>query len=200
MVAFRYEYGVKKNEAKTLEAGRPVFDEVIYCRFTNPDGDRVFEVNKAFRENFLVNKQPANKEREQECQTLRDALERFERDGEEVVSGFPVREWAMASRTEIASLEAMGIRTLEEIVAMDDAACKHAGIPLPLRDKAKEYLEAGVDAGKAASKLAKLAEDLRAANETISDLKRQLAEAKDRISELMLGGNRQDEPKGKKAK
>jgi hypothetical protein len=193
MVAFRYEWGVKKNEAKSIEMGRPVFDDVKYCRFTHPDGDRVFEVNKSFTENFLTNKQMGNKEREMECKTLRDALKDFEENGEKVQGGYPVREWAIASRTEIAALEAQGVMTLEQLGDLDDKGCKERGITPALRDKAKEYLEAGVDSGKTVAKLAKVQEELREANETIADLKKELAKAK-AFAEVVL----EEKPKRKK--
>ena len=195
MVAVKFYYDVKKNNKKSLEAGRPVFEEALFCRFQNHNGEQEHEVNETFRQTFLVNRQPLNKDRQAEVDRLKEILDDFMRNGEKIEKGFPVKQWNMVSRTEAMELEDQGIVTLEMLSALGEKECKEKGIKLSLRDAAKEYLEYGATGGKSSSKIAALEESVRQKDQEIKDIKAELARANALIEALKDGDD-----KGKKGK
>lgn len=163
LVAFSVE--AVKNESKSLEEGRPIFDEAEFVKIMVP-GDR----------NNVVHR-PVNAEDKQRFQRQLEAWRGGKDDP--AGSGTPLREWAGLSRSEVAELAHFGVRTVEALASLSDGNARNIGPILRLRKKAQEY----VAAAKEAAPTQKLLEAIAARDEKIADMERRLKEMSDDIAE-----------------
>lgn len=122
-----------KNETKSLEAGRPIFDTVEMVSIIIP-GDPSSVPERAVREH--------DKERWPE------AYNRFKAEQEMVFDGTILEAWAILDAGQVAGLKALGIHTVESLANLPDAFLPKLGMGgLMLRDKARAYVEAAKNGG-----------------------------------------------------
>ena len=119
----------KKMEKASVDAGRPIFKEVIHIRKIT--SDRYLEIDRPVRDEDKV-------EYPQEWA-------QWERTRESRVLGTPIDTWPQLNDTQKAEFKAMKIYTVEQMAGLPDASCNMMGMK-DLRDKAKVYLEMGRDA------------------------------------------------------
>ncbi|TXH51659.1 MAG: hypothetical protein E6Q97_17895 [Desulfurellales bacterium] len=115
-----------KNEAKSSEAGRPIFDEIPMIQIITP-GSRDVMVNKLndkYKERF-----PRH-------------WERFQKGLEQLVEGTPLDEVPFLTVGQIAELKAVNCLTLEHLASMSDQLAQKMMGMHALRKKAKDYLDA----------------------------------------------------------
>ena len=120
----------KKNETKSAEAGRPIFDEVTLVRVVTP-GSRDVMVTKATE----AYKQRFSKQ-----------WERFEKQQEQVQDGTPLDQVPFLTVGQIAELRGVNVFTLEQLAGMSDSLAQKFMGSHQLRKRAKDYLEAAAQA------------------------------------------------------
>lgn len=121
----------KQNQAKTVEAGRPIFDEVEYVRIVVP-GDRD-EVHRPAREQDRANF-PAQ-------------YAAFKaQTSQEAVSGTPLASVPFINRAMVAELAVFNCRTVEQLAAMPDAAAQRFSGIQELKRQATDFLAAAAGA------------------------------------------------------
>lgn len=119
-----------KNEFKSAQEGRPIFDEITMVKIITP-GSRDVMVNVA-------------SERYQE--RFPRQWERFLKGQEQVVDGTPIAQVPFLTVGQVAELRAVNCHTLEHLASMSDQqASKMMGMH-SVRQKAKDYLEAAKSA------------------------------------------------------
>jgi hypothetical protein len=153
----RFYVGTKKNQAKSLEAGRPVFDDIEYVEIHTP-GDK---------SNIPV--KPVTDEHRRRWPRH---YEQFKAGREQMGSGQPLREWAAITPSMVAELAHFKVHTVEDLAAISDGALKNIGPLLSLRTKAQDFIAQG----KRGAPSQKLRAELDAANNEREVLKRQVAE------------------------
>lgn len=148
LLAVRFFMAPLKNEVRSAEEGRPIFDdtEMIEIRVR---GDR---------NNIVIH--PV---RPDEKQRFRRAYEDFRagRNGE--ISGTPLAEWPAMSASTVEEMRYLGFLTVEQLAEANDSVCGKIPGLITLRNKAKMFLE-----------FAKGAAPMERMDKEIQDLKAQL--------------------------
>lgn len=149
-----------RNEVKSLEAGRPVFDMIEMVRIIIP-GDNLSSPVRLVKESDQVN--------------YADAYRRFKNEEEMVYDGTPVDAWPRLELKQVYALKAQNFFTVESIASCSDSNLAKLGLGGSLlRDMAKAYLEASKAGGAAeryVAENAKLRTDMESMTRTIGDLK-----------------------------
>lgn len=157
-----FEQVAVKNEAKSIAAGHPVFDDFDQITIRFP-GDKTKVVTKKATEEY--------KQRYPKQWAAYKAQEL------QVQEGFPITEWPVLTKSEALNLKANGIHTVEQLANIPDTAL---GVTLgarTYRDKARATLSKAAD-GKAVLALQSENETLKADVEALKQQVKELANLK----------------------
>ena len=165
-----------ENKAKTLQAGRPIFDEmeVVEVRFA---GDKlkvsVFPAHEICGE---MQDEDGNTRKITYAERWSRQYERFKARTAQVAEGTPLSELPFLTEARRSELRALSIYTAEALAALDGQPLKNIGQSgRDLKNQAQAYLDraAGTaDVTKMAAEIADLkalVADLRADKEGVSD-------------------------------
>jgi len=189
-LAVRFFIAPMENAEKSLEAGRPIFDdtEMIEIRVR---GDRNNIVNRPVR--------PEDKKR------FRDQWRAYNDDRQEAESGTPLSQWPAASASFVEEMKYLGFRTVEHIASANDAVCSNVvGLTL-MRERARSFLEfakGNAPTDQLNAKVAELTSQLEAERANKADLAKRLEDAEQRINRLaarMADAPAGDEPAARTA-
>jgi hypothetical protein len=145
-----------KNEAKSAEAGRAIFDEVAMVRIMTP-GSRDVMVTRAGK-NY-----PLRFPRQ---------WERFQANQSQIADGTPLEQVPFLSVGQIAELKACNVYTLEQLANLaDSVAHKFMGA-----QKMKQLAVAYLEAAKEAAPFTKLMDELEKRDAQIAVLQQQVAQ------------------------
>lgn len=147
---------LKQNEAKTLQEGRPIFDEVVYIKKMIP-GDGLNIIDRPMYESDK-NEFP-----------IQWAHFMNKQGDDQMISGTPLIEWPLVTTAQAEELKAIKFYTVEQVAFASDAAIIKIGMlagmsPYSFRDKAKAFLNKASDVAESAKR-----------DEEISTLKEELA-------------------------
>lgn len=127
-LAVRFFRKAVKDEPKTLAEGRGVFVEVEHIQIMVP-GDR---------DNVIV--RPAGEgDKRRFAEQYRDWREN---DRAEQVVGTPLEMWGRLSLSQVEELRYIGCRTVEQLAALNDAACFRMPGAMDLKQKAQAFVAA----------------------------------------------------------
>lgn len=156
-VEFKWE--PVENKKKSLEAGRPIFEDKPYIKIVVP-GDKTKQWYRPVR---MV----SNGIEPPDTQRWPNQWNAFINQQKQVMEGTPLTEWPSITRSEAESLKALNIHTVEQLAALSDHALTAMGMR-QFRDKAKAYLEKSKD-GVSAGKWAAEKENLQAQIEALQN-------------------------------
>lgn len=149
-----------KNDAKSREAGRPIFEdmEVVEVRFA---GDRnKISVFPALAECGEAQDEDGNTRKITYAERWSDQYKRFKAKQQQVAEGTPVDELPFLTQAKRAELKALSIYTAEALAALDGLPLKNLGQGgRDLKNQAQAYLDnakGSADVVKMASKIADL--------------------------------------------
>lgn len=154
-----------KDEVKSAEAGHPVFEDVPFIRKVVP-GDK----------NNIIHR-PAN---DVDKRQFARQWAAFKEGQSAQMTGLPLKEWPQITRSEVENLAYFKVFTVEHLAELSDGAILQVGPVRHLVEKAKAFLAAAKEAAPAA----RLAEAIKAKDNEMEVLRRQLKEATDAIAEL----------------
>ena len=144
----RFYIHPRQNADKTLEAGRPIFDDPEYVEIMQPGN----------KENII--KRPAQPDDKQRFSKQYAA---FKNNEEQQVSGTPIEQWNALSKAQVEELRYFNVRTVEQLAEMSDTNSQQfAGIQ-SIKIQAQAYIEASEK--DKTGKIAKQVEDLQKALE-----------------------------------
>lgn len=147
----------RKNDTKTAEAGRPIFDDTEYIEITQP-GNRDSIISR-----------PAS---EMDKARFPRHYAAFKNRQNEPQQGTPIAQWPVLTRSQVEELKFFNVHTVEQLAEMTDSnAQKFAGIA-QLRIQARAFLEQA----SSLSTSTKLADELAKRDEEIAALKAQMEE------------------------
>lgn len=145
-----------KNEAKSVEAGRPIFDEVDLIKIITPGS----------RDNFIGDATPEYQMR------FPRQWDAYKKNMDQAsASGTPLNQLPWLGVGQIAEFNAMNVYTVEQLVAMPDAISQKFMGHHAIKQRAKLYL----DAAKDAAPMLKLQDELRKRDEQLEELRQQVA-------------------------
>lgn len=145
-----------KNVTASVEAGRPIFEERDFIRIVTP-GSRDSVVARV---------------REGDQYTMRFPTQwaRYKQNLDQAVSGTPLSQVPWMSVAQVAEFNAVGCKTVEQLVGMSDAmASRFMGF-----HGVKNRLQAYLDAAKDAAPALKLQAELEKRDDQIAELKTML--------------------------
>lgn len=144
-----------QNHHKTLEAGRPMFDDVDMIRIHTPGSrDTVVSVaDYGYQQRFSRQ------------------WEQYKRGIEQTTSGTPLDVVPWLTKAQVAELAAVNIKSVEQLAGMPDNVAQKFINHHELKRQAQNFL----DAAKDAAPMLKMQEELRSRDETIDMLKKSIA-------------------------
>ena len=117
----------EQNAAKSIEEGRPIFDEVPYIKIMIP-GDKDNIIHRRVKDT--------------DKQRWPRQWKAFESNMEQPLEGTPLAEWPGITRAQVEELAHFGCKTVEQLAQMPDSQSgKFMGVRL-LQQKAQDYLKA----------------------------------------------------------
>ena len=144
-----------KNETKSIEAGRPIFDEVDLIKIMFP-GQRdtlVAMVDEGYKQRF-----PAQ-------------WDRYTRGIDQGSSGTPLSQLGWMSMSQIAEYKALNCHTVEQLVGMPDAVAQRFMGYHAVKQRAQQYL----DMAKGLAPLTAMEEQLQKRDAQIAELEAKVA-------------------------
>ena len=144
-LAVRFYMMPLHNEVKSIDEGRPIFDDTVFVEI-RVRGDR----------NNIIQR-PA---REEDKKRFRDAFVAFKDHVKEAESGTPLAQWPIMSMSMVEELKYFGFTTVEHVAQADDSACSRMNGLTTLRQKARIFME-HAKGGAPVEKLADENKDLR---------------------------------------
>ena len=152
----------RKNETKSANEGRPIYDEINMVRIIIP-GDAKTVAEQTVRDHH---KQRWPRE-----------WEAFQKGQAAPISGMPLKEWSRSTPKMVAELNAQNIFTVEDLASVSDVNLGRLGMGgRQLRDQAKAF----IDAAKGTYDAAQHAEELKKRDDQIAVLQQQVQALMDR--------------------
>lgn len=155
---------VVQNHHKTLEAGRPIFDDVDMIRIHTP-GSR----------DTLVSVADYNYQ-----QRFSRQWDQYQKGIEQTTSGTPLGSVSWLTGSQVAELLAVNIKSVEQLAGMPDNIANKFMNHHELKRQAQNFL----DAAKGAAPMLKMQEELRSRDEEIELLKKSMAALEAKINKV----------------
>jgi hypothetical protein len=173
----RFETRAKQNPALSLEAGRPVFQDIDMLVITPPGTRDSFEAEAS---TWLAAKRNAAAL----GQYPLDWIEKFEAGYQRWKSGneMPEDGWALKmcpafTPAEIAACLSIDIKTVESLSQVQDTGLNMLGLNgRILRDRARALLSEGQDKGKLSMQIESMAADLQTTKESLKSAQEKITE------------------------
>ena len=121
----KFFYAYNENREKSLNEGRPIFDEIPSISIQWPGGDET-----------------VRRIEQRDIQEYPELYERFKAGSEPVTEGTPLAEWAMMSGSALRELNYLGFKTVEQLAAATDEVKRKIGPLSKLVKMAQDWLEA----------------------------------------------------------
>jgi hypothetical protein len=156
---------VIKNEVKSTEAGRPVFDEIDLIKIITPGS----------RDSFVGDAT------EQYQQRFPQQWARYKAGKSQELSGTPLNQLPWLGIGQIAEFNSVGCHTVEQLVGMPDSISQKFMGHHAIKLRAQNYLAAAKEAAptlKMEAELKKRDEEMAQLKQTVEALSAQLAAAK----------------------
>jgi hypothetical protein len=160
--------GILKNEPRSIEQGRPIFDDVECVRIMVP-GDR----------NNVVDR-PATQQDKHRFAKQYDMFKQGIKE-EDQITGTRLTDWPFLSRAQCEELKYLGLRTVEHLAeARDDLCGKVPGLTT-LKQNAHIWLSKAKNSAEAAIQAKKMADQ----QSQIETLQRAIRDQGERIEKLL---------------
>lgn len=156
---------LEKNEPKSVEAGRPIFDELDAIKIISPGQ----------RDSFVGDATPEYQARFPQ-QWARYKAGQEQGSG----SGTPLNMLPWMTQAQVAEFKAFSVTTVEQLVGMPDSVSQRFMGHHQIKQRAQAYL----DAAKEQAPAMRLTAELEKRDETISQQAEQLAVLKARLEKL----------------
>lgn len=121
----KFFYAYNENREKSLNEGRPIFDEIPSISIQWPGGDET-----------------VRRIEQRDIQEYPELYERFKAGSEPVTEGTPLAEWAMMSGSALRELNYLGFKTVEQLAKATDEVKRKIGPLSKLVKMAQDWLEA----------------------------------------------------------
>lgn len=163
--------GTLKNEDKSIEAGRPIIDDVECCRIIVP-GDK----------NNVVDRPATQSDRQRFAKQYAMFKQGLKEDDQ--ISGTRLNEWPFLTRGQCEEFRYLGIRTVEQLAEVrDDIASKVPGIT-----QLKQHAAVWLGKTKNAAEAAKQAKVMTDQASRISSLEEVVRDQAARLEKLLASG------------
>lgn len=169
-----FKHHTIKNEAKSKEAGRPIYDdmEVVEVRFAG-DRNRVGVFPAHSFSGWVTNPQDGSQEQQTYAMRWADQYRRFKMQTQQIAEGTPLEELTFLTNAKRLELKALSILTAEALAALDGNELKALGMGgRELKNQAIAYLEAA----RGTADVTKLAADNVSLQAQVDEMRREMQE------------------------
>ncbi len=164
----RFDLHPVQNEDKSQREGRAIFDDVEFVSIMVP-GDKQNQIHRPVR--------PTDKQR------FAKQYAGWKAGEKEQISGTPLIEWPGITRSQVAEMAHLGVRSVEQLAGLSDANAQNFGPIMALRQKARDYVEQA----KGNAPLAQMRAELEKRDNIIETLQRQMKDQADALAEMKRG-------------
>lgn len=173
-----FKNGFVKNQIRSAEAGRPIFDDVEIVEIRHP-GSRDYGVYPATeRSHWIIDEVTGEQTAVSFAERFSKQYQQFKAHQQQTKSGTPIDYLPFLTEGKRAELRALNIYTAEQLALIDGADLRNLGPGgREWKNKAAEYLETSNDASKVTKLEAEL-EALKARNQVLEDDAKVLSEDK----------------------
>lgn len=171
----------KKNEAKSKEEGRPIYDDIEVCeiRFAG-DRQRVGVFPAHAFSNWRVSPEGSQEEITY-AMRFPDQYRRFKENRQQVQEGTPLDELTFLTQSKRMELRALNIYTAETLASLDGPPLKTLGMGgRELKNQAQAYL----DNARGSAGVTKLAAENAALRERLDFIEREMKAGKEELAAL----------------
>lgn len=169
----RFYMHTTQNEAKSREAGRPIFDEMEVCEVrmaANKQTVGVFPAHEVFKR---VHRNDGSSEELTYAIAFNEQYKKFKANEAQDLSGTPLSEAPFLTQAKRLELKAMNVHTVEALAAVDGQPLKQLGMTgREMKNQAMAYL-AKANEGADVTRIA--AENV-AMSQELSELRKQVQE------------------------
>jgi hypothetical protein len=153
--------GTIKNEFKSTEAGRPIFDEIDLVKILTPGSRDTFtgDATETYQARFP------------------QQWARYKAGQSQELAGTPLNMLPWLSIGQIAEFEAVNVKTVEHLAGMPDVLAQKFMGAAQIKSRAQQYLDAAHDAAP----LLKVTAELNKRDVQIEELKATVQALKDKI-------------------
>lgn len=160
--------GVLPNDGKTVEMGRPIFDDVESVKVIVP-GDRNNQIDR-----------PATPQDKQRWAKQYAAFKAGKTEDEQL-SGTRLHDWPFLTRGQVEEFRYLGLRTVEQLADVRDDVC----IKVPGLTQLKQNARIWLDKAKGTAESAKAARLIAEQQNQIDTMKKVIDAQGERIEKLM---------------
>ena len=156
-----------KNEAKSKEAGRPIFDDMEVCEIRMAANKQTVAVFPAHEVAGWVDSMDGTREEQTYAMKYAEQYKRFKAGEAQAMSGTPLEELPFLTQSKRMELKALNIYTAEALSMLDGQPLKMLGIGgRELKNQASAYLANAAGSADAT----KMAAEIEALKETVRQL------------------------------
>lgn len=181
----RFEMRAKEDRAATIANGHFTTKDVEYALITPPNSRDCVEQEIPVWLNQLDVDVRNGRIPPNWAKSYKAQYEAWKRGEEIPVDGVPIKGWAMLSPSQQQNLLQIGIRTVEDLAAMNDESMRRYGMgALDIKTKAVAWLKtAKSGVAKATQEIAALKAENKSLKESLEEQGKALAELKRRLDE-----------------
>jgi hypothetical protein len=165
-----FKYKAEKNEAKTLQAGRPIFDDVEVCEIRSPGSKDVKVFPSTALSTVWVTDPETGEQRQQSyAERFSHQYRQFKEKAAQTKSGTPLEHAPFLSAGRRAELRALNVYTVEALADIEGAELKNLGPGgRDMKNQAIAFIEASLQSAPNLQLQAEL-EVLRARNQVLEE-------------------------------
>jgi len=165
-----FKYHAEENELKTLEAGRPIFDDKEMCEIRAPGSKDVKVFPAHYFSRWVDDPLTGRQYRQTYAERFRHQYQQFKSQASQTKTGTPLEHAPFLSEGKRSEFRAQNIYTVEQLADIEGAELKNLGPGgREMKNAAMEYIAEGRNAAPNKQMMAEL-EALKARNAVQSRL------------------------------
>ena len=150
-----------EDEEASIKEGRPIYRDVEFIKII-PVGDRNTEICRPVKKDFDGGTPP-------DSERWARQYEAFKNQQIQPQEGTPLEQWSPLKKSQVLSLKAINIHTVEQLAAVSDANLQNIGMGgRTLRDNAMSFIQQAKD-GSVLTKQSAEIEDLKKQIEALNN-------------------------------
>jgi len=164
-----FKHFAQENPAKSLEAGRPIFDDIEVCEIRSPGNKdvKVFPATSFTR--WIDDPHTGRQTKQTYAERFSYQYRQFKAQATQTKSGTPLDHVPFLSEGKRAELRAQNVYTVEQLAAIEGTELKNLGpFGREMKNKAEEYIAEGKSSAPNMKMRAEL-EALRARNAVLEE-------------------------------
>ena len=164
-----FKHLAQRDEAASLAAGRPIFEDIEICEVRTPGNKDVKVFPATFFSRWVDDPLTGEQRKQTYAERFRHQYQQFKRDAQQTKSGTPLDQVPFLTEGRRAELRAQNVYTVEQLALVDGAELKNLGPNgRDFKNAAMAYIEESL-AGAPTQQMVVELEALRARNAVLEE-------------------------------